>query len=192
MEKSNSTDILPPLKKNIPNKKIFNFYTLKNGSQISCHGRPKESDIKRLKEEYNVNYILTIQHENEKPETIKKYTEEIKDITWHNLPLKGANMAIFMNKEVQKMIINNILILLNVMKKNKIVLFIHCAAGIHRTGTILYTILRLCDESIESSMEAIKFIRLDTFRKCGDNRLKYAEEFLVHPLMKIWKCKDEK
>ena len=192
MEKSNSTDILPPLKKNIPNKKIFNFYTLKNGSQISCHGRPKESDIKRLKEEYNVNYILTIQHENEKPETIKKYTEEIKDITWHNLPLKGANMAIFMNEEVQKMIINNILILLNVMKKNKIVLFIHCAAGIHRTGTILYTILRLCDESIESSMEAIKFIRLDTFRKCGDNRLKYAEEFLVQPLMKIWKCKDEK
>ena len=192
MEKSNSTDILPPLKKNIPNKKIFNFYTLKNGSQISCHGRPKESDIKRLKEEYNVNYILTIQHENEKPETIKKYTEDIKDITWHNLPLKGANMAIFMNKEVQKMIINNILILLNVMKKNKIVLFIHCAAGIHRTGTILYTILRLCDESIESSMEAIKFIRLDTFRKCGDNRLKYAEEFLVQPLMKIWKCKDEK
>ena len=192
MEKSNSTDILPPLKKNIPNKKIFNFYTLKNGSQISCHGRPKESDIKRLKEEYNVNYILTIQHENEKPETIKKYTEEIKDITWHNLPLKGANMAIFMNKEVQKMIINNILILLNVMKKNKIVLFIHCAAGIHRTGTILYTILRLCDESIESSMEAIKFIRLDTFRKCGDNRLKYAEEFLVQPLMKIWKCNEEK
>ena len=192
MEKSNSTDILPPLKKNIPNKKIFNFYTLKNGSQISCHGRPKESDIKRLKEEYNVNYILTIQHENEKPETIKKYTEEIKDITWHNLPLKGANMAIFMNKEVQKMIINNILILLNVMKKNKIVLFIHCAAGIHRTGTILYTILRLCDESIESSMEAIKFIRLDTYRKCGDNRLKYAEEFLVQPLMKIWKCNDEK
>ncbi len=192
MEKSNSTDILPPSKKQIQNKKTFNFYTLKNGSQISCHGRPKESDIKRLKEEYKVNYILTIQHENEKPETIKKYTEEIKDITWHNLPLKGANMAIFMNKEVQKMIINNILILLNVMKKNKIVLFIHCAAGIHRTGTILYTILRLCDESIESSMEAIKFIRLDTFRKCGDNRLKYAEEFLVQPLMKIWKCNDEK
>ena len=192
MEKSNSTDILPPSKKNIPNKKIFNFYTLKNGSQITCHGRPKESDIKRLKEEYNVNYILTIQHVNENPETIKHYTEEIKDITWQNLPLVGANMAVFMNKEVQKMIINNILILLNVMKKNKIVLFMHCAAGIHRTGTILYTILRLCDESIESSMEAMKFIRLDTFRKCGDNRLKYAEEFLVQPLMKIWKCNEEK
>ena len=187
MEKSNSTDILPPSKKQIQNKKTFNFYTLKNGSQISCHGRPKESDIKRLKEEYKVNYILTIQHENEKPETIKKYTEDIKDITWQNLPLRGANMAVFMNKEVQKMIIDNILILLNVMKKNKIVLFIHCAAGIHRTGTILYTILRLCDESIESSMEAMKFIRIDTFRKCGDNRLKYAEEFLVQPLMKIWK-----
>ena len=101
-------------------------------------------------------------------------------------------MALFMNKEVQKMIIDNILVILNKMKKSKIVLFMHCAAGIHRTGTILYTILRLSGESIESSMEAIKFIRTDTFRKCGDNRIKYAEEFLVQPLMKIWKCYDEK
>ena len=192
MEKSNSTDILPPSKKQIQNKKTFNFYTLKNGSQISCHGRPKESDIKRLKEEYKVNYILTIQHENEKPETIKKYTEDIKDITWHNLPLRGANMAVFMNKEVQKMIINNIIEILNQMKNNQLVIFMHCAAGIHRTGTILYTILRLCGESKDNAFNAIKFIRIDTFRKCGDNRLKYAEEFLVQPLMKIWKCNDEK
>ena len=35
-----------------------------------------------------VNYILIIQLENEKPETIKKYKQEIKDIILHNLPLK--------------------------------------------------------------------------------------------------------
>ena len=94
-------------------------------------------------------------------------------------------MAIFMDKNVQKMIIDNIIFILNYMKNNKIVLFMHCSAGIHRTGTILYTILRLCGESIESTLEAIKFIRIDTFRKCGENRLKYAEEFLVQPLLKI-------
>ena len=185
MQRVNSVDILPPSKNKIQQKKVFNFYTLKNGSQISCHGRPKESDIKRLKEEYKVNYILTIQHEKENPKIIEKYTKDIGDIYWHNLPLTGANMAIFMNKNVQKMIIDNIIFILNYMKNNKIVLFMHCAAGIHRTGTILYTILRLCGESIESAFEAMKFIRIDTFRKCGENRLKYAEEFLVQPLFKI-------
>ena len=185
MKRVNSVDILPLSKNEIHQKKIFNFYNLKNGSKISCHGRPKESDIKRLKEEFKVNYILTIQHEKENPKIIEKYTKDLGDIYWHNLPLTGANMAVFMNKNVQKMIIDNILFLINYMKNNKIVLFMHCAAGIHRTGTILYTILRLCEESIESALEAIKYIRIDTFRKCGDNRFKYAEEFLVQPLLKI-------
>ena len=185
MKRVNSVDILPLSKNEIHQKKIFNFYNLKNGSKISCHGRPKESDIKRLKEEYKVNYILTIQHEKENPKIIEKYTKDLGDIYWHNLPLTGANMAVFMNKNIQKMILDNIMSIIDYMKNNKIVLFMHCAAGIHRTGTILYTILRLCEESIESALEAIKYIRIDTFRKCGDNRFKYAEEFLVQPLLKI-------
>ena len=185
MQRVNSVDIIQPSKNKIHQKKVFNFYTLKNGSKISCHARPKEIDIKILKEEYKVNYILTIQHEKENPKIIEKYTKDIGDIYCHNLPLTGANMAIFMNKNVQKMIIDNIILILNYMKNNKIVLFMHCAAGIHRTGTILYTILRLCGENIESAFEAMKFIRIDTYRKCGENRLKYAEEFLVQPLLKV-------
>ena len=94
-------------------------------------------------------------------------------------------MAVFMNKNVQKMIIDNIIFILNYMKNNKIVLFIHCAAGIHRTGTILYTILRVCGESKTEAVEAIKYIRMDTFNKCGNNRLNYAEEYLVKPLIKV-------
>ena len=184
MERVNSADFLPVSKTQTQQKKIFNFYTLKNGSKISCHGRPKESDIKRLKDEYKVNYILTILHENENPQAIQKYAKEVGDIYWHNLPLRGANMAVFMNKNVQKMIIDNIIFILNYMKNNKIVLFIHCAAGIHRTGTILYTILRACGESKADALEAIKYIRIDTFNKCGNNRLNYAEEYLVKPLMK--------
>ena len=185
MEKWNSIDIISSSKKQNLNKKIFNFYTLKNGSKISCHARPKEIDIKRLKEEYKVNYILTIQHKNENPEIIKKYTEEIKGITWDNLPLNGANIGVFMNKKVRKMIIEHIIKIINLMKEKKLVLFMHCAAGIQRTGTILYTILRLCNESKESVMEIIKFIRIEIYEKCGDDRINYAEEFLVKPLFMI-------
>ena len=92
-------------------------------------------------------------------------------------------MAVFMNKNVQKMILDNIMSIIDYMKNNKIVLFMHCAAGIHRTGTILYTLLRACGESKESALQAMKFIRTETFNKCGTNRLNYAEEFLVQPLL---------
>ena len=68
-----------------------------------------------MKEDYKVNYILTIQHEKENPKIIEKYTKDIGDIYWHNLTLTGANMAIFMNKNIQKMIIDNIIFIFNCM-----------------------------------------------------------------------------
>ena len=165
--------------------KVFNFYNLKNGSKITCHGRPKKRDIKRLKDEFNVNYIITILHSKEQPEIVQKYVEEISsDITWINLPLQGANMALFMNSQVQNIIINCLLNLYNEMQKRHLIIYIHCAAGVHRTGTVLYTILRMTGETPESAMQAIKQIRLETYNNCGDNRIKYAEEFLVNPLLK--------
>ena len=182
---SNSIDYIKSNNHYITKKKTFNFYTLKNGSLISCHGKPKKNDLIFMKETYNMNYVLTILHSGENPEIIKKFCNEIGNIEWENLPLKGANMALFMNKEVQSLILNHILKLIKEMNKKKLVIFIHCAAGVHRTGTILYTILRCTGESKESAMEAIKKIRIETWRNCGENRINYAEEYLVKPLLKI-------
>ena len=72
-----------------------------------------------------------------------------------------------MNKTIQRMIIGNILFILDYMKNNKIILFMHCDDGIHRTGTVLYTLLRACRENKESTLDALKSIRKETFNKCG-------------------------
>ena len=182
---SNSIDYIKSNNHYITHKKEFNFFPLKTGSLISCHGKPKKSDLIFLKDKHDLNYVLTILHSGEHPETIKKYCEEIGNIEWENLPLKGANMALFMNKEVQSMIINNIMKIMKEMNEKKLIIFIHCAAGVHRTGTILYTILRCAGESKENALEAIKKIRIETWRNCGENRINYAEEFLVKPLLKL-------
>lgn len=167
-------------------KKTFNFYKMKNGSVISCHGRPTRQDIESLYNDYNINYILTLQHQGEHPEKIKKACEQVSDsIKWHNFPLAGANMALLMSKEASKMILDNIILLHSKMKERELNIFVHCAAGIHRTGIILYTILRITGESESSAMEAIKQIRIETYRKCGDNRIQYAEKYLVQPLLKL-------
>ena len=41
-------------------KKVFHLYTMKNGVGITCHGRPKKTDIIQLHKEFGINYVLTI------------------------------------------------------------------------------------------------------------------------------------
>ena len=52
---------------------------------------------------------------------------------------------------------------------------VHCAAGIHRTGTVGYSLLRMSGLSREESVSALKFIREDTWKGVGDWRLDLAE-----------------
>ena len=60
----------------------------------------------------------------------------------------------------------------------------HCAAGIHRTGTIGYTILRMSGYEPSEAMAKIKIIREDTFKGVGDWRIELAEKYLVPNLIK--------
>jgi len=165
-------------------KKILNFYKLKNtNSFISCQGRPTGKDLKFFKSAYGVNHVLTLQHQKEKPEEIKKLCEE-NSIKWQIIELNGANMPYFQKREIQKIITNGILEVYNILNNSKTVLFIHCAAGIHRTGTVIYCILRIFGESSESAMNAIKYIREETFEKVGEQRIKLAEECIIPCLLK--------
>ena len=56
---------------------------------------------------------------------------------------------------------------------------IHCAAGIHRTGTMAYTLLRMSGYSAEESLEQLKVMREDTHRGVGDHRIEIAEKQLL-------------
>ena len=62
----------------------------------------------------------------------------------------------------------------------------HCAAGLHRTGTLGYTLLRLASDipmSKEEAYAALKVLREDTWREVGDWRIDVAERFLVTPIL---------
>ena len=55
----------------------------------------------------------------------------------------------------------------------------HCAAGIHRTGTIGYTLMRLSNRTENESIQALKNMREDTFKGVGAWRIELAENLLV-------------
>ena len=52
---------------------------------------------------------------------------------------------------------------------------IHCAAGIHRTGTVAYTLLRLGGMSAKEAMDALKEMREETAKGVGKWRIDIAE-----------------
>ncbi len=56
---------------------------------------------------------------------------------------------------------------------------LHCAAGIHRTGIVTYTLLRMTGLSPKESFECIEGIREDTAKGVGEWRIKLAEDCLV-------------
>ena len=53
---------------------------------------------------------------------------------------------------------------------------LHCAAGVHRTGTIAYTLLRMSGYSPDESLAALKTMREETHKQVGDHRIEIAEK----------------
>jgi protein-tyrosine phosphatase len=57
------------------------------------------------------------------------------------------------------------------LKGNSFKVLIHCAAGIHRTGVVTYTLLRINGYSNENAMNEILQMRKDTYEGVGQWRI---------------------
>lgn len=62
---------------------------------------------------------------------------------------------------------------------------VHCAAGLHRTGFLAYSLLRVCGFDRYSAVEGIKTMRVATFEKCGQSRFDIAETLVNELLSEI-------
>jgi protein-tyrosine phosphatase len=166
-------------KANMMSLKELNLYDLKNTkSKICCHGKPKIKEIKHLKTVYGINHFLTLLDTKEKPEAIE--AECLKqDLGWYHVKMGAATIEYLEEAEVIELVIAHLLELYKLLKDNEIVLYIHCAAGFHRTGTFVYSLLRLFEESPDSAMNALKFIRKDTYDNVGDERIQYVEDKIL-------------
>lgn len=169
------------------------MYTLKGtSSKITCHARPKEQDIKDMVTKHGVNYILSIQSDKEKPEEIQKTCESLQ-IGWKRIDLYGANMRLFGLLDTKKLIIKTVAEMHSLLKDGGITLFVHCAFGLHRTGTMVYSIIRSFENDKEQAMKALKQVREATWENVGQKRIDYAETEIL-PFVKqiVEKLNEEK
>ena len=75
---------------------------------------------------------------------------------------------------------------MEILTTSEEVCVIHCAAGIHRTGSIGFTLLRLGSRgslSKEAAYLALKTLREDTHKGVGDWRIDLADQHLVLPIL---------
>ncbi len=158
------------------NFKIINLIEIKNSkSKICCHGRPSQKDIINFKKTYNINFVLSLLNIDENPSEIKILCE-YNNIRWDWIEISGAN---YLNKKDNFKIIKKIKEIIKILNTEEINLFVHCAAGIHRTGTIIYAILRIFSYTKDEALETIKAIRKDTADKVGMFRINNTESRLV-------------
>lgn len=162
---------------------ILIFHQLKgSNSKVTCFRRPSLRSILAFKEVYGLNAILSCITAREKPQLIENKTKEC-GVKFYNIPFKKAKPNSLQKEETIQMLVEEIKKMYNVLMTENLSLLIHCAAGVRRTGIVLYCILRLNGESKESALEIILKLREETRNGIGDYRVEYAEENIVPKLL---------
>ena len=89
-----------------------------------------------------------------------------------------------MNKETVKYLVGRLRTLYDEHLSSSQICVLHCAAGVHRTGTLAYTILRMSGYDASEAFELLGTMREETKKGVGDWRIELAEKHLV-PLLTL-------
>ncbi|MCJ8315174.1 MAG: dual specificity protein phosphatase family protein [Saccharospirillaceae bacterium] len=154
---------------NQPHKSI-QWVNLLAGS-ISIGHRPKIKDIKIMKS-MGVTHIFTLLSEKEGAKKIEEATLK-QDLTWLWLPLATANPP---TEDKYK----DILYILNICQtqlKQGAKIYIHCSAGIHRTGMITYALLKHLGFDKDQALTLLSKMRTVTGKNVGIHRIAWGDSF---------------
>ena len=122
-----------------------------------------------------ITHIVSLLGFKEKPELTQAACER-NNIEWIWVDIQGAKIETMLeHKDTIKDALDKVLELLK--GPNKIL--IHCSAGVHRTGTFTYSLLRRAGFSKEETMDLLYDIRPVTARQVGEERIQFAEEHLI-------------
>ncbi len=70
--------------------------------------------------------------------------------------------------------LNNLFSKMESILKSKGKIYIHCSAGIHRTGMITYAFLRFIGNDLENAIETLGKLRLTTKDGMGQKRIEWG------------------
>ncbi|CAF1151710.1 unnamed protein product [Didymodactylos carnosus] len=159
------------------------FVQLPSGANLTCWHRPSERDLPLLRQ-LGTTHILTLLGQQEQLNTL---INAVKSAGMYSLycDLDGANQAMLSSKATLT-VIHHLLHddqLYSLLQQSNTKLLVHCAAGVHRTGTIIHLLLRFCAQlTIQQSHLALLQMRRVTAAQVGTHRIELVERFLLPQL----------
>jgi hypothetical protein len=147
----------------------YNFVKVGNG-RLALYHRPRGMDFPRLRE-IGCTYVVTLLKDSEHA---KKYGTMTRNagIHWIWLPVPNGN---YPEGEVHQRLIQAMPQLSHLLDEGNSLL-IHCSAGIHRTGTVAYALLRWRGIERDKAMRIIGEIRKETAEGMMEKRRRWGDE----------------
>lgn len=168
----------------LPSPRQPQFVAISPHSRIACSGMPRRRDLTRFQQEFGLTHVLTLLNADEiKKSNICRLVESAGMTSLH-VPIDGAEVSVFTSsKKTADVLIERLPairdLLLNSTHEAPVKMLIHCAAGLHRTGTITYLLLRLCHFSADQALLIIHRTRAITARQVAQKRIDAAESHLL-------------
>ena len=100
-------------------------------------------------------------------------------IEWRHIDLKGAKKEVFEEKEVQDYLKPKLKEIFDDLSDTPHRVLLHCAAGMHRTGTCTFALLRHQGMTFEEAEATLHGLRSLTGQNVLEWRLKYAEDNFI-------------
>ena len=148
---------------------MINYLPLLNGHLAIGHKPGKKLSFNQLKSE-GVTTVITLLNDNEGAANIAQQSVQAA-IEWIGFPFSAAPQSNDPD-EVLKLLSQLQQRLLNGGK-----IYVHCSAGIHRTGMIAYSLLRYLGCTADDAFKKLSILRPVTAAQVGTERLAWADQF---------------
>lgn len=151
--------------------KPFDLHFVKVGNgRIALNHRPRGVNFPQMRG-LGCTHVVTLLKESEGAEHIGNMTKNA-GLAWMWIPVPNGNHP---EGAVHQLMIEAMPRLSQLLDEGAS-LFIHCSAGIHRTGTLTYGLLRWRGLSREKSLKLIAQMRTVTYEGVGEKRLRWGDE----------------
>ncbi|WP_339608858.1 hypothetical protein [uncultured Roseivirga sp.] len=161
------------MQKRLSNLELVNWVNIRNGYLAIGH-RPSTKLTEDLKLQH-ATHILTLLSKSEGAEQIKILTSKA-ELGWLWFPMENAKPISEERAEELSTLFSSMEEILE--KGGKI--YLHCSAGIHRTGMISYAFLRFINFGSDEALAKLKVMRLDTYEGVGEERTEWGNKMAMH------------
>jgi len=155
-------------------QKTFTVYEKDVGrGRIAVYGRPSFRMMQHLKES-GFDYMVTLLSESEGAKELGLATKSL-GIDWLWYPMPNAKPP----EDDQRLRLAELVMLISSLLDDGEHIFLHCSAGIHRTGIITYALLRYRGMTAADAKQLLEELRLVTAQGLNDARNVIAESIVL-------------